>query len=73
MWQLAVLALMSSAPAGEQQRTFDDQIFGSRRTLSCTWFTNFENSRFEQCRDAKGKLLRDGAAIQCVPGEFQKP
>lgn len=37
--------------------------------LTCTWFTNFENSRFEQCRDAAGKLLLDddGASINCIP------
>ncbi len=66
MWQPAILALMSASPAG-QGVTFDGVAFGPQRTLSCTWFTNFENSRFEQCRDATGPLLGegDGASIKC--------
>ncbi|WP_156405279.1 hypothetical protein [Sphingomonas sp. Root710] len=68
MWQLAILALASSVPAGQQSFIVDGEAFGPRRTLTCTWFTNFENSRFEQCQDAKGKLLRDGdgAAVKCL-------
>jgi len=70
MWQLAVLALASSASAGQQNVTFDGEAFGPRRTLTCTWFTNFENSRFEQCQDVTGKLLQDGdgASIKCTRG-----
>lgn len=36
--------------------------------LTCTWFTNFENSRFEQCHDAAGAVLQDGdgASIKCL-------
>ena len=68
MWQLAVFALASSVPVGQQSITFEGEAFGPRRTLTCTWFTNFENSRFEQCQDATGKLLQDsdGASIKCV-------
>ena len=70
MWQLAVFALASFAPAGQQNITFDGEAFGPRRTLTCTWFTNFENSRFEQCQDATGKLLQDGdgSSIKCGRG-----
>lgn len=70
MWQLVVFALASAAPAEQQNLTFDGEAFGARRPLTCTWFTNFENSRFKQCRDAAGKLLQDGdgASIKCVRG-----
>lgn len=69
MWPFAVLALASTVPAEQQDLAFDGEIFGTQRTLTCTWFTNFENSRFEQCQDATGKLLQDGdgASIKCVP------
>lgn len=71
MWQLAALAfaLASAVPAGQGNLTFDQEAFGERRALTCTWFTNFENSRFEQCQDATGKLLQDGdgASIKCAP------
>lgn len=69
MWPLAVFALSSAAPVG-QKVTFDGEVFGVQRTLNCTWFTNFENSRFEQCKDVTGNLLQDGdgASIKCLPG-----
>ena len=74
MWQLAVFTLASSVPTGQQNLTFDGEAFGPQRTLTCTWFTNFENSRFEQCQDATGKLLQDGdgASIKCVRGVCEK-
>ena len=74
MWQLAVFALVSSAPAGQQNLTFDGETFGPQRTLTCTWFTNFENSRLEQCQDATGQVLQDGdgASIKCNPGVCEK-
>lgn len=70
MWQFAVLALASTAPAGQRNLTFDGEAFGARRALTCTWFTNFENSRFEQCQDTTGKLLQDGdgASVKCARG-----
>lgn len=45
----------------------DGMAFGPRQTLTCMWFTNFENSRFEQCRGPAGTLLSrgDGASIKC--------
>lgn len=69
MWRLAVLALASSVPAGPHKLTFGGEAFGPQRSLTCTWFTNFENSRFYQCEDASGKLLQgdDGASIRCIP------
>ena len=67
-WQLLILLLASSASAGQRNVTFDGEAFGPRRALTCTWFTNFENSRFEQCQDGTDKLLQDGdgASIKCV-------
>src|SRR5437764_3523062 len=67
MWQLLLFALAPATSAG-QGTVFDGEAFGPRRALTCTWFTNFENSRFEQCLDASGKLLRDGdgASIKCL-------
>ena len=68
MWQLALFAVASATSAGQQGLTFDSEAFGAQRALTCTWFTNFENSRFEQCHDATGKLLQDGdgASIKCL-------
>lgn len=68
MWRLAVFVLALSAPVGQRSLTVDGEAFGASLTLTCTWFTNFENSRFAQCHDATGKLLRDGdgASIKCV-------
>lgn len=68
MWQLMVFALAFSPSAGQQGIVLDGEAFGPRRALVCTWFTNFENSRFEQCWDGAGKLLQDddGASVKCV-------
>ncbi len=65
---LAVFVLASSSAVGQQSLSFDGEAFGASRTLTCTWFTNFENSRFEQCHDATSNLLQDGdgASIKCV-------
>ncbi len=49
MWQFAVLALASAAPAGQQDLTFDGESLVAWRALTYTWFTSFENCRFEQC------------------------
>ncbi len=37
-------------------------------TLTCKWFTNFENSKFDQSRAGRGNLLPpdDGASIKCA-------
>lgn len=73
MWQVLLLALMSvraepyigSLPGGT---VVEGMGFGPRLTLTCTWFTNFENSRFEQCRGPAGSLLpsKEGASIKCL-------
>ena len=68
MWQLAIFALASAAPTSNGGATVEGVAFGPRLTLTCTWFTNFENSRFEQCRGSGGNLLpsNDGASIKCL-------
>jgi hypothetical protein len=68
MWQLAVLALMSSVSAPRDGAVVGGVAFGPRLILTCKWFTNFENSKFDQCRGAVGNLLQpdDGASIKCV-------
>jgi hypothetical protein len=42
--------------------------FGPQQRLVCEWFTNFENSRFEQCRALEGgvSVLKDAASIECL-------
>ncbi|WP_093086105.1 hypothetical protein [Sphingobium sp. AP50] len=74
MWQFVIFALASATPVGTDEVTVDDEVFGKRRTMTCTWFTNFENSRFEQCRDASGNLLRgeDGASVKCADNECKQ-
>jgi len=69
MWLFALMALASSASAGQNRLTLGGESFGPQRTLTCTWFSNFENSRFDRCEDASGKqvLGSDGASIRCVP------
>ena len=70
MWQLAMFALasVSPPPPGSQGVTVGRTAFGPRQTLTCTWFTNFENSRFEQCRGAGGNVLPAdaGASTKCL-------
>ena len=68
MWQFAALFLALAPPAGQRGITFDDELFGARQRLTCTWFSNFESSRFVQCENAKGELLEisDGASVKCV-------
>lgn len=44
--------------------------YGPAHTLSCRWFSNFENSRFEQCwAQTGGPLIKadEGASLEC-PG-----
>lgn len=68
MWQLAILALVSAAPTANGGAVVEGVGFGPRLTLTCTWFTNFENSRFEKCRGSGGSVLpsSDGASIKCL-------
>ncbi len=74
MWQLLFLALVAAKPAPyigslpAGGTIVEGMAFGPRQTLTCTWFTNFENSRLEQCRGPAGILFgpEDGASIKCV-------
>lgn len=68
MWQLALFALASAGSAPNEVLTVEGGEFGPRLTLTCTWFTNFENSRFDQCRSAGKDTLRSdgGASIKCL-------
>ncbi|HEX8668134.1 MAG TPA: hypothetical protein VF727_07160 [Allosphingosinicella sp.] len=47
--------------------TLDGVAFGRQRTLTCTWFSNFEVSRFEACRAGGRNVLpaNGGAAVRC--------
>lgn len=65
MWHLALMAVVASGST--ELATAERTTFGPRLTLTCTWFTNFENSRFNQCRTAAGKelLSADGASLEC--------
>jgi hypothetical protein len=68
MWLPIVLALASAPSTAPSASTVEGVDFGPRLTLACTWFTNFENSRFEHCQSASGNALpsNDGASIQCL-------
>jgi len=74
MWQVAFFALVSFAPAGQQNYTFEGEAFGPQRALICTWIDSFETSGFDQCHDATGELLQyhNGASIKCVPGACEE-
>ncbi|MEA3038624.1 MAG: hypothetical protein QOE79_1137 [Sphingomonadales bacterium] len=69
MWTLALLAFLAATPA-EANLRFNHTLYGPSRTLTCTWFTNFENSRFDACRfEGKPVLAPDeSASIECGPG-----
>lgn len=62
MWYL--LLITAAAPAG---LTGDDSKYGVQQTLTCTWFSNFENSRLSQCRGENGFSFAsdDDASIEC--------
>jgi hypothetical protein len=67
MWHLTLLALASAASGQHDGATVDGVAFGPRLTLTCTWFSNFENSRFERCQADQKNVLPsdDGASIKC--------
>lgn len=67
MWQIIAAVLAWASPQGRQELTVKGTTFGPQQRLVCEWFTNFENSRFEQCRIPTGAatILEDGAAIEC--------
>lgn len=68
MWQLALLALAPTVVPPSGGTVVEGEAFGPRQKLTCTWFTNFENSRFEQCRAMAGNLLPSGnwASVKCL-------
>lgn len=68
MWQLALFALAFAGSAPNDVSTVEGVEFGPRLTLTCTWFTNFENSRFEQCRSGGKDALpsEGGVSIKCL-------
>jgi len=67
MWQLSVLALVSAAAPPNGPVVINGIAFGPRMTLTCKWFTNFENSRFETCRNQEKDIFPAGedASISC--------
>jgi hypothetical protein len=70
MWPLALLALLAGPSAAESNLRFNHTLYGPSRKLTCTWFTNFENSRFDACRsDGKPVLApEESASIECLRG-----
>lgn len=68
MWLAIALFLTSISAPGGQGLTFKGMKFGPKQRLSCEWFTNFENSRFERCRvlDRQAIPLENGASIECL-------
>jgi hypothetical protein len=68
MWQLALYALASAGRTPNGVSTVEGVDFGPRLALTCTWFTNFENSRFEECQSAGKDVLptSGGASIKCL-------
>jgi len=68
IWSLALLAIFAGTPDAGANLRFDHELYGPSRTLTCTWFTNFENSRFETCRfEGKPVLGPDeSASIECL-------
>lgn len=64
-WNVLALLMAGASPA--PTLIFQDQKFGPRQTMTCNWFTNFENSRFDKCRDKFGKPVNRGkeATVVC--------
>lgn len=69
MWQLAMLALATAASTPDKGLVIEGVEFGPRLTLTCSWFSNFENSRFNRCEGRAGSVLSgdEPASIQCQP------
>lgn len=74
MWPLLLVALLPPKP-GPYIGTLppggvivEDMAFGPQLPLTCTWFSNFENSRFDHCRGPAGNVLPSdgGASLKCV-------
>ncbi len=74
MWSAAYLSLAAFLSVPDGGVVIDGVAFGPRQTLTCEWFTNFENSRFEQCRATGPGLLfsDDGASLKCMERTCQQ-
>lgn len=70
---LFLLAVLSAAPGFAQTRgaPASGARYGEQHAMTCTWLSNFENSRLLECDGPAGKSLLDGdgAAIDCGPGQ----
>lgn len=68
MWQVIAAVLASASPQVGQGLTVNGTAFGPQQQLVCEWFSNFENSRFDDCRALRGAfpVLEDGATIECL-------
>src|SRR4051794_37932585 len=68
MWLVGLLDLALALPPSSGGTIVNGVAFGPRMTLTCTWFSNFENSRFEQCRATGSNLLPSGtgASLSCA-------
>jgi hypothetical protein len=65
MWQVALLGLLAASPGAAAGRTANGQAYGPRLTMTCRWFSNFENSRLETCRaNGRNLLGSEGASIE---------
>jgi len=64
---LALLAITAAAPP-DHGLVHRGVAYGPGMLLTCRWFSNFENSRFEQCRTANGveAVPEDGASLACL-------
>jgi hypothetical protein len=68
MWQIIAAVLAAAPSQASQSLIVNETDFGPRQRLVCEWFTNFENSRFEQCHVLGGTapILDEGASIECA-------
>jgi hypothetical protein len=67
MWQLIALTLASGPVAASDASNINGEAFGPSTMLTCTWFSNFENSQFRQCRSETGEMLLsdERASVEC--------
>lgn len=67
MWQLIALVLAAGPLTTDDASKVSGDAFGPSATLTCTWFSNFENSQFEQCRSETGEMLLsdERASVEC--------
>ena len=68
MWSLIALAIAAVSLDPKQTVFAKGTRFGPRQHLTCEWFSNFENSRFEKCRVHGGPAvdLGEGASLECL-------